>query len=189
MQQEIAIALIGAISLICGALIGISGQFVGNWLNHKKKLDYLVFETFFKRRQDYLERLGIEMEKLVERHAQIIYYITNINNKIGNKKITRSLVKKNVTNILLEINKEKMQNFKPAGSSIYFSDTSPLIGKISVLALQYPNTLLFVRKAIDNNFYDQNIILEMNRLAQQDILNAKLLLDEVRRELLFRKIR
>lgn len=189
MEIEIFIALISFISLISGALIGVFGQILSNWLEHKKKINFLMVEVFFKRRLEYLEKLGYEVEKAVERHSKIFFLINDLNKltkTINSKKISPKEIKSQLGMIIIKINEENLENFKPLGKAMYFSDKSPLINKISQFVLNYAETIVLLRKFIDENLDDENLKNTLNISIQRDLENSKQLMDCIKKEILIK---
>lgn len=186
--NEIIIALIGAGSLIVGALIGILGQFIGNWLDHKKRINFLVFETFFKQRLSYLERLGLGIEKVVDNESKVFFLLNSLGNNIGNQKVTPQKVKKIFKDII--INSAKiLEDFKLNGMSIYFSDKSPIINPLKTFILAHTNTITSLRILVDSNLKDTNVKSTLLSSIPQNLLTGQNLLAEVRKEMLPHKNR
>ncbi len=184
MAEDIFIALIGASAVLVGTLIGIVGQILGNWIDHKKRIEFLVFETFFKQKLSYLERLGLGIEKVVNRESEIFFLLGNIGNKIGSRTLSKAFVKSAIKKSIIATDKDKLEDFKPNGKGIYISDNSPIIAPLNSFILAHANMLLAWRKLIDGNLKDVNLIRDIIATIPQDTLIGKKLLDEIRKEML-----
>ncbi len=187
-SNEIIIALIGAVSLIVGALIGIFGQFLGNWLDHKKRINFLVFETFFKQKLSYLEKLSLGLEKVVDHESKILFLLNNLGNALGNQEITPQKVKKIFKEIILN-SKNILEDFKLNGMSIYFSDKSTIIAPLKKFILTHTEIIVSLRSLLDNNLKEIDRKSYLLNTIPQNLLTSQNLLTEIRKEMFFIKLK
>lgn len=198
--MDVSDILLAGIFFILAIFVQVIGVIIADWRNHKRelerlkiehhnKIDYLLSETFFKKKLEYFEKITKFIEEYLQYYSQLMFLINNPQQSAELANLPKikgladkKLIKKSMSKVLSNIKEDKFINLLPSGHTLYLN-SGILPTQISSFVLNHTRLFTLTAQYLEEDLKDDKKKTEIVQLISQNIISANNLTEGLKNDL------